>query len=453
MKIHFVSLGCDKNLVDSERMIARCISSGYELTDDPEEAEVIVINSCCFIDSAKEESINEILSMAEYKEQGKLKCLCLAGCMAKRYAEEVKVSLPEVDVTVDVNDFDEIVSRIGVFLESEGMKAPAGESEEDEPSRLIVTAGHYEYLKIAEGCNKRCTYCAIPDIRGSYKSVPMIKLLNEAVYLAGQGVKELILVAQETSCYGVDLYGEKKLGELLHRLCEIEGLRWIRLMYCYPEEIDDELIETIKSEKKICHYLDIPIQHASDEILRRMGRRCDSAKIREVIEKLRKEIPDIAIRTSLIAGFPGESEEDFNTLKAFVREIRFDRLGCFTYSREEGTPAAGFDGQLSDRVKGERRDTLMELQQEIAFEDAAKFVGQELEVLIEGKLPEDRVYVGRTYRDAPDVDGYIFLDYAETKGELMTGDMVTALVTGTHQYDLVGEILKVNRSTATAGDN
>ena len=444
MKIHFVSLGCDKNLVDSERMIARCISAGYQLTDEPEEAEIIVINSCCFIDSAKEESINEILSMAGYRTGGNLKCLCLAGCMAKRYAEEVKEELPEVDVLVDVNDFCEIVSRISGFLEAKGIETPGrrkDEKKEEEEARTIATAGHYEYLKIAEGCDKHCTYCVIPDIRGSYRSVPMIKLLNEAVYLAGQGVKELILVAQETSCYGRDLYGEKKLPELLHKLCEIEGLEWIRVMYCYPEEIDDELIDVIKREKKICHYLDIPVQHASDSVLRRMGRRCDSARLREVIAKLRKEIPDIAIRTSLIAGFPGETEEDFKDLEDFVREIRFDRLGCFTYSREEGTPAAGFERQLPDSVREERRSRIMELQQELAFEDAGGFVGRDMEVLIEGKLPGDEVYVGRTYRDAPDVDGYIFLDYGKTGGRLMTGDMVRARVTGTHEYDLVGEII------------
>ena len=441
MKIHFVSLGCDKNLVDSERMIARCVSAGYEFTDEPAEAEVIVVNSCCFIDSAKEESINEILSMAEYKEQGNLKCLCLAGCMAKRYAGEVKKELPEVDVLVDVNDFNEITSRIAAYLSAKGLEAPKKRRDEEEDARLISTAGHYEYLKIAEGCNKHCTYCVIPDIRGSYKSVPMIKLLNEAGYLAGQGVKELILVAQETSCYGTDLYGEKKLAELLHKLCEIDGIEWIRLLYCYPEEIDDSLIEVIKSESKILNYLDIPVQHASDKILRRMGRRCDSARLREVIARLRQEIPDIAIRTSLITGFPGETEEDFKELLDFVKEIRFDRLGCFTYSREEGTPAAAFEDQLPDRVKAERRDMIMELQQSIAFEDAEGFAGRELEVLIEGKLPEDEVYVSRTYRDAPDVDGYIFLNYGKTGGRLMTGDLVRARVTGTHEYDLVGEIL------------
>ena len=422
-------------------MIARCASAGFGFTDEPADAEIIVVNSCCFIDSAKEESINEILAMAEYKTQGKLECLCLAGCMAKRYAEEIRTELPEVDVSVDVNDFDEIALRISGFLKAKGIETPTGLSDKEADARSISTAGHYEYLKIAEGCDKHCTYCIIPDIRGSYRSVPMIKLLNEAVYLAGQGVKELILVAQETSCYGIDLYGEKKLTELLHKLCEIDGLEWIRIMYCYPEEIDDSLIETIKNEKKICHYLDIPVQHASDDILRRMGRRCDSARLREVIAKLRKEIPDITIRTSLITGFPGETEEDFKILSDFVKEIRFDRLGCFTYSREEGTPAADFEGQLPDRVKAQRRDVIMELQQEIAFEDAGNFIGREMEVLIEGKLTEDEVYVGRTYRDAPDVDGYIFLDYGETKGSLMTGDMVRARVTGTHEYDLVGEMI------------
>ncbi|MBO6137357.1 MAG: 30S ribosomal protein S12 methylthiotransferase RimO [Lachnospiraceae bacterium] len=441
MKIHFVSLGCDKNLVDSERMIAQCASAGYEFTDDPSVADIIVVNSCCFIDSAKEESINELLSMAEYKTEGHLQCLVLAGCMAERYAKEVEKELPEVDVLVNVSEFTRVAEHIEEFLKENSMEVPERISAADEGARSISTTGHFEYLKIAEGCDKRCTYCAIPYIRGSYKSVPMIKLLNEARYLAEQGVKELILVAQETSNYGVDLYGEKKLSELLHKLCEIDGLKWIRIMYCYPEEIDDELIQTIKSEEKICHYLDIPIQHASNEVLRRMGRRCSREQLEEVINTLRSEIPDIAIRTTLITGFPGESEEDFRQLLSFVEEKRFDRLGCFTYSREEGTPAADFEGQLPDKIKAERRDVIMELQQEIVFEDAEKLVGRELEVLIEGALPEDRVYVGRTYRDAPDVDGYIFVDYGQTGGALVTGDMVRVRVTGTHDYDLVGEIV------------
>ena len=447
MKINFVSLGCDKNLVDSERMIALCSRAGYEFTDELSDAQVIVVNSCCFIDSAKEESINELLNLASFKDAGVLKCLVLAGCMAERYEKEIGKELPEVDVLVRIKDFDKVAVKINAFLESKGIKAPECKDPdgvkdgEESAYRVLSTAGHYEYLKIAEGCDKHCTYCIIPEIRGSYKSVPMIKLLNEARFLSEQGVKELILVAQETLSYGMDLYGRKALPELLHKLCEIEGIKWIRLMYCYPEEIDRELIETLKTEKKICHYLDIPVQHASDGILKRMGRRCDSLKLKEVIGLLRKEIPDIAIRTTLIAGFPGETEKDFNELKDFVKETRFDRLGCFMYSREEGTAAAEFEDQLSDRVKAERRDTIMELQQEIVFEDAKRFIGRELEVMIEGTLPEDGVYVGRTYRDAPDVDGYIFMDFADTQGKLVTGDFVKARVTGTHEYDLVGEII------------
>lgn len=438
MKIYFVSLGCDKNLVDSERMTASSVAAGYELCDEPEEAEVIVVNSCCFIDSAKEESIETILEVAEYKNSGKCRCLVLAGCMAERYPEEVKTELPEIDVLVGVSEFSAIVNRISEFLAARGIDSPKDTGEE--AGRSISTAGHYEYLKIAEGCDKHCTYCVIPGIRGAYKSVPMIKLLDEARYLAGQGVKELILVAQETSYYGVDLYGEKKLPELLHKLCGIEGLEWIRILYCYPEEIDDELIDTIKAEKKICHYLDIPIQHAADGILKRMGRRCDRARIEEVINKLRTAIPDIAIRTTIIAGFPGETGEDYEELKNFVRRMRFDRLGCFTYSREEGTPAAAFPDQISDRIKAIRRDGIMELQQELAFEDAEKLIGTSLKVLIEGQIPEDKVYVGRTYRDAPDVDGYIFIEITDG-GQLLTGDMAEVKITGTHGYDLIGELV------------
>ncbi len=438
MKIYFVSLGCDKNLVDSERMTASCVAAGYELCDEPEEAEIIVVNSCCFIDSAKEESIETILEVAQYKNSGKCKCLVLSGCMAERYPKEVKTELPEIDVLVGVTEFTAIVSRISEFLAKRGMDSPKDTGKE--AGRSISTAGYYEYLKIAEGCDKHCTYCVIPGIRGAYKSVPMIKLLDEARYLAGQGVKELILVAQETSYYGVDLYGEKKLPELLHKLCEIEALEWIRILYCYPEEIDDELIATIKSEKKICHYLDIPIQHAADGILKRMGRRCDRARIEEVINKLRSSIPDIAIRTTVITGFPGETEEDYGELKDFVGKMRFDRLGCFTYSREEGTPAASFPDQISDRIKAIRRDGIMELQQELAFEDAEKLVGSCLKVLIEGQIPEDKVYVGRTYRDAPDVDGYIFIDITDG-GQLLSGDMADVRVTGTHGYDLIGELV------------
>ena len=440
MKLLCISLGCDKNLVDSEKMLGMLYEDGFSFTDDEAEADVILVNTCCFIGDAKEESVNTLLEMAEYRKSGPCKALIVTGCMAQRYKEEITREIPEVDAVVGTTAFDEIVKVIRGVLSGqehiqqfEELSALPG----TEGRRLVTTGGCYAFLKIAEGCDKRCTYCIIPYLRGPYRSVPMEKLVREAEELAEKGIKELILVAQETTLYGADLYGRKCLPELLKNLCRIPGIQWIRIQYCYPEEITDELIQTIREEEKICHYLDIPIQHASDRILKRMNRRTNQAELREMIGKLRREIPDIALRTTLISGFPGETQEDHEELCRFVDEMEFERLGVFAYSLEEDTPAASFPDQVPQEVKEGRRDEIMELQQEIAFEACEAMVGRELEVLIEGKVADENAYVGRTYMDAPGVDGMIFVN---TGLELMTGDFVRVRVTGALEYDLIGEV-------------
>ena len=440
MKILCVSLGCDKNLVDTEMMLGLLNRDGHTFTDDENEADIIVINTCCFINDAKEESVNTILEMAELKKTGKCKALIVTGCMAQRYKQEIIDEIPEVDGILGTSTYDEISNVLKQALGGEGHVScfhDLNALPEVETSRIITTGGHYAFLKIAEGCDKHCTYCIIPKLRGKFRSVPMERLIEQAKEMAEEGVKELILVAQETTVYGTDIYGKKSLHVLLKELCKIKGIRWIRVLYCYPEEIYDELIQTMKEEKKICHYLDLPIQHASDRILKRMGRRTTQAELVEIVNKLRQEIPDIVLRTTLISGFPGETQEDHEELMGFVDEMEFDRLGVFTYSAEEDTPAATMPDQVPEEVKEERRDEIMELQQEISYDKGTDRIGQELLVMIEGKVADESAYIGRTYGDAPKVDGYIFVQTGEL---LMTGDFAKVRVTGALEYDLIGEL-------------
>ena len=439
MKIFFMSFGCDKNLVDSENMIGMLSADNYSFTQDESEADIIIVNTCCFINDAKEESINAILEMAEYKNSKSAKALIVTGCLAERYREEILKEIPEVDAVVGTNSYDAICKVIKDVMAGKVCQVynDLDHIIINDKKRMVTTGGHFAYLKIAEGCNKRCTYCIIPKIRGNYRSVPMEKLIEEAKSLVDQGVKEIILVAQETTLYGVDLYGEKTLPKLLHELNRIDGLKWIRILYCYPEEIDDELIMAIKNESKVCHYLDIPIQHANDDILKRMGRRTNKEHLIQIIDKLRKEIPDISLRTTLITGFPGETKEQHEEMMQFVNDMEFDRLGVFTYSPEEDTAAAIMPNQVPEGIKEERKEALMELQQEIAFEKAEEMVGKTLNVMVEGKVADENAFVGRTYKDAPDVDGYIFIN---TGNILMSGDFVDVEVTGAIEYYLIGVI-------------
>ena len=440
MKILFISLGCDKNLVDTEVMLGMLASRGYEMTNDEQEADIIVINTCCFIHDAKEESIQNILDMAEYKKNGSAKALIVTGCMAERYRQEILDEIPEVDEVLGTTAYDRILDAVDAALagQHEVMTANLDALPLPETKRLVTTGGHFAYLKIAEGCDKHCTYCIIPKIRGNFRSVPMERLLKEAQDLAEQGVKELILVAQETTLYGKDLYGEKSLPKLLRELCKISGIRWIRILYCYPEEITEELIQVMKEEPKICHYLDLPIQHANDTILKRMGRRTSKQELIDIVQKLRKEIPDICLRTTLITGFPGETQEQHEEVMEFIDTLEFDRLGAFTYSPEEDTPAATFEDQIDETVKEDRQADIMELQQEIAFDKAEDMIGREVLVMIEGKVADENAYVGRTYRDAPNVDGLIFIN---TDVELISGDFAKVKVTGALDYDLIGELM------------
>jgi len=439
MNILFVSLGCDKNLVDTEMMLGMLGEKGFTFTDDETQAEIAVVNTCCFIGDAKEESINTLLQLGELKQSGQLKVLIAAGCLAQRYREEIQTEIPEVDAIVGTTAIEEIVAAVEEALAGTGGNhyKDINEKPLTGKKRVVTTGGHFAYLKIAEGCDKHCTYCIIPKVRGKFRSVPVEALVAEAKELADAGVKELILVAQETTLYGMDLYGKKSLPRLLHELAQISGIYWIRILYCYPEEITDELIEAIATEPKVCHYLDIPIQHGADSVLKRMGRRTNQQELRDMIEKLRDRIPDICLRTTLISGFPGETQEDFEEVYNFVDEMEFDRLGVFAYSQEEDTPAALMPDQVEEEVKEARRDELMELQQEIAFEKAQEMIGRVLVVMIEGKVADEDVYVARTYRDAPNVDGYLFLN---TTATLMTGDFVKVLVTDSNEYDLIGEM-------------
>ena len=440
----FISLGCDKNLVDSEKMLGLLTEKGYTMVEEEKDADAIVVNTCCFIHDAKEESIETILEMASWKEKGKCKALVAAGCLAQRYQEEIREEIPEVDAIVGTTGYTEIVKILDELLEGEGEETltccpsidrlPASLSDK----RVVTTGGYTAYLKIAEGCNKFCTYCIIPHIRGRYRSFPMEDLLDEAERLVKNGVRELILIAQETTVYGVDCYGRKALPELLKKLCQIDGLDWIRLLYCYPEEITDELIQVMKEEKKICHYLDIPIQHSEDSILKRMGRRTNREELVALINKLRREIPDIVLRTTLITGFPGETEEEFARMVDFVEKMKFNRLGVFTYSTEEGTKAAVMEEQVPEEVKEQRRDRIMELQQEISAQTASRMVGKKMSVLIEGYLYEEDIYIGRTYMDAPKVDGNVFVRAEE---EMISGDIVPVYITGARENDLMGDVI------------
>lgn len=442
MKILFISLGCDKNLVDTEEMLGILQkNSNISFTDNEEEADVIIINTCCFVNDAKEESINTILDMARYRTEGKCSSLIVAGCLAQRYKDEIIKEIPEVDAVIGTASTEAILNIVEE-LQKDNKKIELYDSL-DKPvtadkRRILTTGGHYAFLKIAEGCNKCCSYCIIPTIRGSYRSVPMEQLVKKAEELVQAGVKELILVAQETTMYGVDIYNKKMLPDLLNKLCDINGLYQIRILYCYPEEITDELIQVIKSQDKVCKYLDIPIQHSADNILKAMKRRTTNAQLRDIISRLRKEIPDIVLRTTLISGFPGETEKEHSELVRFVEEMRFDRLGVFVYSPEEGTPAADMDMQVPEEIKEERRNEIMEIQQDIAFELSEERIGQEMTVMIEGKIVDENAYVGRTYMDAPGVDGNIFITSDE---EFVTGDIVKAVVTGGAGYDLIGEII------------
>ena len=442
MKILFVSLGCDKNLVDTENMLGILKNKGFEFTDDEWEADIIAINTCCFIGDAKQESINTILEMAEHKKDARCKVLVVAGCLAHRYQDEIIKEIPEVDAFVGTSSYDKIADMINSVLEEKGISnfvEDANRMPMVEADRIVTTPGYYEYLKIAEGCDKHCTYCVIPKVRGSFRSFPIEYLVNQTKKLVEGGVKEIILVAQETTLYGVDLYGKKSLPKLLHNLGLIEGLEWIRILYCYPEEINDELIEAIKNEPKVCHYLDMPIQHASDNILKRMGRRTSKQELTDIVAKLRREIPDIALRTTLITGFPGETDVDHEEVMQFIDECEFDRLGVFTYSIEEDTVAAQMPDQIDEEIKEKYRDELMQLQQEISADRSAAMIGRIVRVMIEGFIPEDNTYVGRSYKDAPNVDGLVFV---ECDRELMSGDFIDVKITGSTEYDLIGTIVE-----------
>lgn len=443
MKLLFISLGCDKNLVDSEFMIGRLTKEGITITDDETEADIIIVNSCCFINDAKEESIETILDMAKQKETGNCKALIVTGCLAQRYQDEIFKEIPEVDAILGTNSYDAIYDAVVEVVEKQtkcfkNVNTLTGLPHID-AKRVLTTGGHYAHLKISEGCNKNCTYCIIPSIRGKYRSVPIEELVEQAKELVSLGVKELILVAQETTLYGIDLYGKKSLSVLLDELNKIEGLFWIRIMYCYPEEIDDELIDAIIRNKKVCHYLDLPIQHCNSEILRRMARRTNKEDIVSIVSHLRDRIPDITLRTTLICGFPGETQEMHEELMEFINEFEFDRLGAFAYSPEEGSPAAEFEDQVDEELKAEWVSDVMELQEEVIIDKNDSMKSQVLYAFIEGKVADENVYVGRTYRDAPNIDGYIFIN---SEHEFMTGDIVKVKVTGAYEYDLIGEVVE-----------
>lgn len=439
MKLYFVSLGCDKNLVDSEKMLAILDHEGYVLTDEPQQADIIIVNTCAFIHDAKQESIETLLELAQYKKNGNCKVLIAAGCLAERYREEILKEMPELDGIIGTTAYDAVSEVVRQAMHGE--KPVTTKELSYLPSRLterhLSGGSHVAYLKISEGCNKNCSYCIIPSMRGRYRSVPMEELVDETVRLSAKGVREVILVAQETTLYGVDLYGEKKLPELLTRLSQIEGVEWLRILYCYPEEITEELAKVIRENKKICNYLDIPIQHCNDAILKKMGRLTNKQQLCEKIQMLREQIPGVALRTTLISGFPGETKEQHEECIEFVKEMKFDRLGVFPYSPEEGTKAAGFDGQIEDERKRERADAIMQAQQQVVFDQNDRMTGKKIIAIVDGYMPDEDVYVARTYRDAPDVDGCIFF---HAPFEILSGTFVKLVVTDAMGYDLMGEL-------------
>ena len=441
MNILMVSLGCDKNLCDSETMLGILAERHMNIVNDEHEADVVIVNTCSFIKDAMEESINTLIEMGQLKQEN-LKYLIACGCLAERYKDELLAEIPEVDAVVGTTAFDKIADVIESLIAKDQKKEffePVDRLATSDARRIITSGTFMGYLKIAEGCSKRCTYCIIPKLRGNYRSVPMEKLLAEAENMASQGIKELILVAQETTCYGLDLYGEKRLPELIRKIAEIDGIEWIRLLYAYPEEITDELIETFRDEKKLLPYIDMPIQHCSDAVLKRMGRRTNKASIKEVIGKLRSVRPEIAIRTSLIAGFPGETDADHEELMEFLDEMELTHVGTFTYSREEGTPAFDMVDQVPEEVAERYRDEIMELCMEISTDRNEALIGQTMSVIVEGYSPDEDVYVGRTYMDAPGVDGLCFFT---SPYEPISGSIVDVLIEKAGPYDLVGSIVQ-----------
>lgn len=435
MKVGFVSLGCSKNLIDTEMAIGLFKRNNFEIVNDVEKAEIIIINTCGFIESAKQEAINTILEMAEYKENGTCKYLVVMGCLVQRYRKELQKALPEVDLFIEINDYTNYWNKILELLDEK--EKPDTINNLCYMDRVISTGNKTAYLKIAEGCSNRCTYCAIPYIRGPYVSRPMEEVLEEAKKLATAGIKELIVIAQDTTRYGEDLYGESKLSDLLNELCKIDGFEWIRFLYAYPESITDELIQTVKNNPKICNYFDIPIQHISDSVLRRMNRRTTGKQIEELINKIKKQIPDVILRTSLIVGFPGETEEDFNKLYEFVKKGYFDKLGVFTYSKEDGTPAARLKEQIHPATKKKRYNLIMSVAKDISAEKLKSYIGKEYKVLVEDTTFDHKFCVGRSYMDIPDTDGMVIIKDCDAK---LVGEFVNCKVTAVNNYDLIAKI-------------
>mgnify|MGYP004455717581 CR=1 FL=1 len=434
MNVGFIHLGCSKNLVDTEMTIGLFKENNYKVVNNPEDADILVINTCGFIASAQEEAINTILEMAEYKKK-RCKYLIVMGCLVQRFKEELEKAIPEVDLWIKYKSYDTIWEQIEQVIKPEGTK----KENLDFLDRVITTGENFAYLRIAEGCSNYCTYCAIPKIRGPFVSRKMEDILEEAEKLAKEGYKEIVVIAQDTTKYGIDIYGKPMLAELLSKLCEIEGIKWIRFLYSYPETITQELIDVVKKEEKICKYFDIPIQHISDNVLKRMNRKSDGKSIRKIIEKLRKEIPNVIIRTTVMVGFPGETNEDFEELYDFVKEAKFERLGAFSYSKEEGTPAEKMPNQVHPQTKKARYNKIMKLQQEISKENLKKQIGRKLEVLVETKTFDGKYYVGRSYMDVPDIDGLVYIEMVD---KALEGKFVECEIVDTNEYDLIAKITK-----------